>query len=143
MEVEAKFDDEQGIFEQKVAQLFGVDLAFFDAQQKGFEVGRDEMTVRAATSEMSCLSLINSRPVEQGKESTIVLDKRINIEHGGEGGLVEMMRCRYHNQQFLCVSRMSFLILCTKEFSCDKRIRSFLLQERKLLKQEVACSIVA
>src|SRR5258708_39204320 len=38
-QTKAQFDDEQGVAEQKAAQLRGVKQAFADTDEKGFEVG--------------------------------------------------------------------------------------------------------
>jgi hypothetical protein len=40
-QMEAQFDDEQGMLEQKATKLTGVDQSFADANQKGFEIGAD------------------------------------------------------------------------------------------------------
>src|ERR1044071_2591319 len=96
------------MFEQKVAQLFGVDQAFFDAEQKRFEIGREGMAVGTITVGAAGKPAVNHRPIKQRKEGTIVLDQGINIEQGSEGGLVKANRCRYHSRRLLCVSKMSF-----------------------------------
>jgi hypothetical protein len=104
LEIKAELNDEQRMLEEKLAQLFGVDQAFFDVQQ----VGCEGMAVGAVTVGLVDKPTVNDRPVEQSKEGTIVLDKRINIEQRSDGGLVKATRCRYHSRRLLCVMRMSF-----------------------------------
>jgi hypothetical protein len=38
-EMKAEFDEKQGMFEEKASEVAGVDQAFADADQEGFEVG--------------------------------------------------------------------------------------------------------
>ena len=48
-EIEAELNDEKRMVEQKGPQLFGIDQPFFDAQEKGFDVGGQRMAMRATT----------------------------------------------------------------------------------------------
>lgn len=107
-DLEAQFDDEQGMGEQKVAKVLGVDESFSDTQKEGFEVGGNGMAMRARAGGLPSLPALDDRPVEQGKEGTIALNKRIDVKQGGQGGLVKAMRSRYHNKRLLRVDWMCF-----------------------------------
>ena len=96
------------MFHEKCTQLFSVDQAFSDPEQKGFGVGREGMTVGTVSVGTAGKPAVNDRPIKENKEGTIVLDKRVNIEQGGQSGLIKANRCRYHNKQLLRVSGYGF-----------------------------------
>src|SRR5205085_11425971 len=99
-EVEAQFDDQQGMLEQEAAQLAGVDEAFILADEKGFEVGAFGMG-RAAWARALSLEVLNEGPVEEGKEGPILGDDGIMVKHGGHRGLVKDRGSGYHHKQLL------------------------------------------
>src|SRR5260370_37719796 len=78
-EMKAQFNDQQGMFEQKATKLTGVDHAFANANQKGFEVGTFRMS-GSSTSRALLLPLVDEGPIEQGKESAVVLNHRVMLK---------------------------------------------------------------
>src|SRR3989442_420313 len=99
--METEFDDEQRMVEQKGAQLRGVDQPFLNAHEKGFEVGRERMTMGAAKGRTVCLPLINKGPIKAGKEGAIVGNEGIDLKQSGHGRLVKTVRRRYHSNNSL------------------------------------------
>ncbi|HEY1351147.1 MAG TPA: hypothetical protein VGF67_16125 [Ktedonobacteraceae bacterium] len=99
-EAKAELDDQQRMAQQKTAQLSGGKHAFTETDQEGFQIGAFRMSW-AATRGMLGLPLLDHRPVEQGKEGTIVQVKRVMITHGSNGRLAKEGRCRYHSTGLL------------------------------------------
>src|SRR2546427_12315295 len=83
-EMKAQFDHEQGMFEQKATELAGVDQAFANANQKGFEIGAFRMG-RSSTSRTLSLPLLNEGPIQQGKESAVVHHHRVMLKQSSHG----------------------------------------------------------
>src|SRR6266700_3479142 len=122
--MEPQFDDEEGVFDQKVAQLTGIDQPFVDADQKGFEVGTFRVR-RAPTRRTPLLPLLDEGPIEQGEEGTIVSDNRIIGEQLRYGRLVKDVRSGYHSCKLLLFSGMWLVILCKRSLFCVKPGRTF------------------
>src|SRR5258708_32474190 len=76
------------MLDKKAPQLAGIDEAFADAYQKGFEIGTLRMG-GTATDRTLGLPLLDQGPIEQGEEGTIVLHQRIMLQQMGQGGLVK------------------------------------------------------
>jgi hypothetical protein len=79
MQVKAQLNDEQGMSEQKRAELGHVEHALPDADEKRLEVRRDGMAVGVAIDRAAFLPLLNDGPIQQGKESAVLLDDRIML----------------------------------------------------------------
>ncbi|HET7637680.1 MAG TPA: hypothetical protein VFK47_02975, partial [Ktedonobacteraceae bacterium] len=94
--LKAQFDDEQGMLEEEAAQVTGVDQAFADADEEGFEVGTFGMS-RSSASRALLLALLDEGPIQQGKEGAVVLDQRVMLKQSSHRRLVKEVRCRYHN----------------------------------------------
>src|SRR5712691_11648714 len=84
VQAKAQFDHQQRMLEQEATQLTGVAQAFAYTQQKGFEVGAFGMS-RSPTRRVLSLPLLNSGPIQQGKEGAIVLDQGIMLEQSRHG----------------------------------------------------------
>jgi hypothetical protein len=66
------------MLQQELAQLAAGAQASFDAQQKGFEVGRQGMAMGAAIGRALGLPVLHDGPIKQGKEGTGGGDKGID-----------------------------------------------------------------
>jgi hypothetical protein len=95
-EMEAQFDHEQGMLQQKAAQLRGVGEAFLLADEEGLEIGALGMS-RPSTRGTLGLPRFDDRPVEAGKEGAILGDQGIVRKQSSDGRLVKETRCRYHS----------------------------------------------
>jgi hypothetical protein len=99
-QMEAQFEDEQGMFEQKIPEVRGVDQAFVDAYQKGFEVGTLWMG-RAPTRRALLLPVLNQRPIEHRKASARGSDNGIMLEKACKSRMVKDRRSRSQNRKLL------------------------------------------
>jgi hypothetical protein len=63
LQLEAQLNDEQGMLEQKAAQVTGEEQAFTDAHEKGFEVGAFRMS-RPSPRRTLVLPVLNQGPIE-------------------------------------------------------------------------------
>jgi hypothetical protein len=100
--MEAKIDDEERVFEEKTSKPGGVDQAFADADEKGFQVGADGMS-RPPARRTGSLPVFDEAPIKEREKVPVLTDDRINSEQSGEGGLVKKRRSRYHNRELLCL----------------------------------------
>lgn len=91
LQLEAQFDDEQGMLDEKVSELAAVDQAFLDAHQKGFEVGAFGVR-RPPTRRALRLPLLDEGAIEQGEQRAIVSDHGIMSEQLRHGRLVKDAR---------------------------------------------------
>ncbi|HEY1354521.1 MAG TPA: hypothetical protein VGF67_33335 [Ktedonobacteraceae bacterium] len=129
-EMEAEFDDEQRVLEEKRTQLRGGDQAFADANEESFQVGRLGMSW-ATTLGLLSLPLCDQGPIELGEEGAIGGDKRVMVEESGEGGLVKDGGSTYQSMGLLLLVyslRMNTLqmefLRCQETFpffSCKRR----------------------
>src|SRR5260370_37512708 len=100
MQMEAQFDDEQGMSEQKAAQLTGVNQALTKADEKGFEVGALGMR-RSPTRRAVGLPVLNEGPIEQGRQGAVIGNERVIRQESRHRGLVKESRGRYHSTRLL------------------------------------------
>ncbi len=70
-QMEAQFDDEQGMLDEIVSELTGVDQAFVEANQERFEVGTLWMG-RTPTRRALLLPLLDEGPIKEGEQRSIV-----------------------------------------------------------------------
>ena len=96
----AQFDDQERMPQQKAAQLGGVEQAFANAQQEGFEVGAFRVG-RPSTRGPLRLPVVDHRPIEQREEGAIIGNQGIMLKQRGDGGLVKEIRRRYHGKRLL------------------------------------------
>ena len=78
-QAKAQFDHQQRVAQQKATQLGGVEHAFADADQEGFEVGAFRV---GRSSQRRALSLpaLDDGPIEQREEGAIIGHQGIMIE---------------------------------------------------------------
>lgn len=93
-EMKAQFEDEQRVLEQEATQLAGVDHAFANADEEGFEVDDFGMTMGATISRAAGLPLLDNGPIKQREESAVLLHNGIMLKQSGESRLVKEKRRR-------------------------------------------------
>src|SRR5579859_3306331 len=79
-QLEAQLDHQERMLEQKGAQVRRVAQAFLNADEKGFEIGAQGMTVRASKGGALGVPALHDRPLQLGKERTIVSDEWIDLQ---------------------------------------------------------------
>ena len=102
LKMEIQVDDQQGMGEQEVAQLAGVEEALTNTNEEGFEIGSLRMT-RSTASRALLLPVCNDTPIEKRKKGAMFKDNGIMIKQSGHGGLVKKMGRGYHNRKLLCM----------------------------------------
>jgi len=123
--MEAQFDDEQRVCDEKVASLGGGDEALADADEEGFE-GSSFGMAGAASWRLLAFPLLDDGPIECGEKSAVVGDNGIMIEQSGESGLVKDARSRYQSMGLLLLMCRLFMNTLHMEFLfCQGLLPSF------------------
>ena len=95
-----QFQHQPGVLQQKGAQLRAVGFAFAQADEERFEVSVLGMGTRA-TLVARCVLLIDLVPIEEGKESAVVLHHGVGFTQTGQRILVKGRRFCYHKGKLL------------------------------------------
>jgi len=89
------------MFKEEASELSGVDHAFPNADEKGFDVDTNGMTMGTAIDRALGLPLLDHRPVKQREKRAVVKHNGIMIEQGGDGRLVKGGRSGYQSRKLL------------------------------------------
>jgi hypothetical protein len=85
---QAQFQDQQGMIEQKAAQVGARGEAFLDFEQEGFHIGALRMRALAWPGSVDD-RLGNHAPIEEGKEGAVALHEGVVLEHPAQSELVK------------------------------------------------------
>jgi hypothetical protein len=77
------------------------------------------MAVGATKGRALGLPLLHYGPVKPGKEGTVVLNKRISLQHVHHGRLVKAGRRGYHNKNSFCEENVGMNTLQKEFFLCQ------------------------
>ncbi len=88
---EAQFQHEQGMLDQKGAQLATVLVAFLDLDEQGFDVGAFGMRAFAGTRG-NRHGIGKHLPVDEGEQGAVALHDGIMFHQQGQGALVKETR---------------------------------------------------